>query len=340
VILLTSPAAPDSVHGNGVTARRWADILGELGHRVRMSQGYPDDGAEYTALVALHAKKSADAVRRFRARQPDAPVVIALTGTDLYPDLRSTGVDPAVLATADRLVVLQRTGLAQLEPALRARARVIIQSVPPIPARPPGRWRETPPPGRWSETRPRSTGTFDVALLAHLREVKDPLLVAAAARLLPASSTVRVRHLGAAMDEAIAAEAKAESAGNPRYEWLGPRPRDEALALLARSHLLVLTSRHEGGANVVSEALAAGVPVISSHIPGSIGLLGEDYPGYFPVGDAAALAGALDAAEHDRDGYYDVLRNRCAALRAIVEPARERQSWADLLTELGLPVTR
>jgi integrase len=49
-----------------------------------------------------------------------------------------------------------------------------------------------------------------------------------------------------------------------------------------------LTAR--GGADAVSEAIACSVPVISSRISGSIGLLGEEYPGDFPVGDPRALS--------------------------------------------------
>lgn len=319
MILIVSPAAPDSVHGNGVTARRWAAVLESLGHRVRLSQHLPEDG-DFDALVALHARKSADAVRRFRARHPKRPIVIGLTGTDLYPDLRSTGVDPAVLALANRFVVLQPLGVEQLDPQDRPNARVIIQSLPQV------------------QRRTSLAGVFEVVQLAHLRAVKDPLRLAAAVRHLPADSLIRVSHLGAAMEPELAAEAAAESAGNPRYDWLGPRPRDEALAVLARSRLLALTSLHEGGANVVSEALAAGVPVVSSAIPGSIGLLGEDYPGYFPAGDTGALTELLRAVEQDRDGLYRQLQDRCAALRPIVDPQRERRSWADLLAELELPV--
>ncbi|HEV2450709.1 MAG TPA: glycosyltransferase, partial [Streptosporangiaceae bacterium] len=98
--------------------------------------------------------------------------------------------------------------------------------------------------------------------------------------------------------------------------------------------LLVLTSRHEGGANVISEALAAGLPVICSAIPGSTGMLGDDYPGYFAVGDTRALARALDRAERDQAGYYRDLQNRCASLAWLVDPERERRAWAGLLAEL------
>lgn len=316
MILVVSPAPPDSPTGNGVTARRWAGHLRSLGHRVSLAQEY--DGGRYELLLALHARKSAEAVRRFHADHPRAPVVIALTGTDLYPDLRTAGVDPAVLQIAARLILLQPLGVGQLDAGLRDRAVVIVQSVPAI------------------RRRPAVAGRFEAVVLAHLRPVKDPLLAARAAALLPAGSRVVVTHLGAAMDDALGQAAAAESAASPRYRWLGPRPRQEALGVLARSRLLIISSRHEGGANVVSEALAAGTPVLGSAIPGTVGLLGEDYPGYFPPGDAGGLAKALDAAEHDRDGYYTALRRHCSALAGMVSPARERQSWAELLAGLGL----
>lgn len=319
MILIVTPVVAASDSGNGVTARRWARVFAGLGHRVTVAQRYPADGT-FTALIALHARKSAASVRAFRADHPHAPVVVALTGTDLYPDLASTGVDPAVLATADRMVVLQPDGISQLPAALRHRARVVVQSAEP------------------AGPVPALADRFEVTQLAHLREVKDPLRLAAAVRLLPASSRIMATHVGQAHDHADADAARAESATNPRYTWLGPVPRHEALRLLARSRLLVLTSRHEGGANVVSEALAASTPVLSSRIPGSIGLLGPGYPGYFETGDATDLATKLHAAETDTDGFYRRLREHCAALRPMVEPHRERESWSRLLAELDLGV--
>jgi putative glycosyltransferase (TIGR04348 family) len=317
VILVVTPAPVDSAHGNGVTARRWAAIIRELGHRVELGNRYAR--GDYAALLALHARRSAAAVRAFHHDHPRAPIVIAMTGTDLYPDPRTAGVDPGILALATRLVVLQPHGLAQLGAELAGRTDVIMQSAPPIPSRPP---------------RP---DRFEVAFLAHLRPVKDPLRLAAAVRRLPGDSRVRVVHAGAARDRDLAAAAAAESAGNPRYDWLGPVPRPAALGLLAGSRLMALTSLHEGGANVVSEALAAQVPIIASAIPGSIGLLGADYPGYFPAGDTAALTALLSAVETDRDGLYQTLRARCAALRPLTDPARERAALAGLLRRIGLP---
>ena len=88
---------------------------------------------------------------------------------------------------------------------------------------------------------------------------------------------------------------------NPRYLWRGDRPYAEVRALLKRARAVVLSSLSEGGANVVSEAAAAGVPVLASRIDGTVGLLGRDYPGYFPVGQTAALARLLSRLETDPD---------------------------------------
>ena len=139
--------------------------------------------------------------------------------------------------------------------------------------------------------------------MGHLRPVKDPFRTAQAARLLPADSRIRVLHLGGALSEDMAEQARAEAADNPRYRWFGEQPRGKAQRILSRCRLLSLTSQLEGGANVISEALAVGVPVVSSRIAGSIGLLGADYPGYFPFADTRALADLLHRAETDTEFY-------------------------------------
>jgi glycosyltransferase involved in cell wall biosynthesis len=110
-------------------------------------------------------------------------------------------------------------------------------------------------------------------------------------------------------------------------------PRRRALGVLAGSAALVVTSRLEGGSNVVSEAIAAGVPVLSTRVDGSVGVLGADYPGLFPVGDAGALAALLVRAEEDAR-FLPELRERVAALRPLVDPARERGAWRALLDEV------
>jgi putative glycosyltransferase (TIGR04348 family) len=312
-IALVTPAAPGSRQGNRVTAERWARLLGELGHEVRLLEAWQEEPCDL--LLALHARKSAPSVRQFRAAHPTTPVVVALTGTDVYHDLAGSPEAAETVATADRLVALQPLAAAELPAEQRGKVRAIFQSATAV------------------EPAPSDPGTFRVCLLAHLREVKDPLCPARATRLLPPTSRLLLCHAGRALDLELAAEAKREQASNPRYRWLGELPRREALALLAGSRLLVVSSRLEGGANVVSEAIAAGVPVVSSRIAGSVGILGEGYPGFYPVGDEAALAALLWRAESDPD-WRDQLRNRCLALRPLVDPGHEREGWRRLLAEL------
>jgi putative glycosyltransferase (TIGR04348 family) len=313
-VSIICPARPGSQQGNRMTARRWADILRELGHRVRIAQTYRDGRCDL--LIALHAKKSAAAAERFHRLFPDRPLVIALTGTDIYRDIHRSHRARRVLGLATRIVVLQPLGIAQLPWRLRPKARVIYQSA--------------------RRVRRRATGSrrvFEVCVVGHLRAVKDPLRTALAARRLPPTSRIRVEHLGTAMSPGAARRARAEESVNPRYRWLGERPHSEVGARLARARLMVISSRMEGGANVISEALAASVPVLASRIPGNVGLLGAAYPGYFERGDTRALAALLERAETDRV-FYRRLALAVARRSHLASPDLELRKWRSLLRGL------
>src|SRR6266536_1801466 len=181
----------------------------------------------------------------------------------------------------------------------------------------------------------QSNGRFDVCVIGHLRVVKDPFRTALAARLLPNSSRIRILQIGRAMTDAMAAEARKEMRANPRYEWLGELPRSHIRRILAKSRLSVVASRIEGGANVVSEAITASVPILASRIDGNVGILGADYPGLFEMGDTQKLAQLLARAETNRK-YLAELRERCQKLAPLFYPAREEKAWADLISELFL----
>jgi putative glycosyltransferase (TIGR04348 family) len=317
-ICLITPAPPRSRKGNRVTALRWARILQDLGHRVLLREEYT--GQRCDLLIALHALKSAPSIRSFRERHPTAPLLLALTGTDLYDSIHTHEEAQVSLNLASRLIVLQPLGIEELPWHLRPRVRVIYQSA-------------AAPSFLTSARARRPARLFPVCVLGHLREVKDPFRTAKAAALLPATSRIRVYHLGAALSPEMEEQARQEENINPRYRWLGERSRARALGLLARCRLLSLTSLQEGGANVLSEALAVSVPVISSHIPGSVGVLGEGYPGFFQVGDTRALADLLGRAETDQE-FYRSLESHCASRRTLFDPARERASWEALLAEV------
>lgn len=317
-ILVASTTPATSTKGNRITAVRWARLLRELGHRVTVADQYL--GGRFDLLVALHARRSAWSLRQFLVRNPGRPVVLALTGTDLYRDIHRDPVARGSLELATRLVLLQPMGLRELPRSVRWKARVIRQSttVPRIAARAPGR-------------RPR--GELDLCVLGHLRPVKDPFRAAKAARLLPASSRIRIVHVGAAIAPGMAERARHEQARNPRYVWLGELPRGAALRRLARCRALVLTSEAEGGGNVIGEAICLGLPVVSSRISGVIGTLGPRYPGYFAVRNTRALAKLLSRLETDPT-FYRKLWEASHRLRSLFDPRRERLAWRRLLAEL------
>ncbi len=315
-IAIVTPAPAGSTYGNRITAIRWASILRKLGHRVSVSKTFKDQAADL--LIALHARRSYQSIKRFHQQHPETPIVVTLTGTDVYGDLPRDQKATTALETATRIVALEPKALERLKPNLKTKAQVIFQSV---------------------EARPRSAKkraagrTFDVCVIGHLRKVKDPFRAAMAARLLPSSSRIRILQVGGAMSAAMARRAQSEARRNPRYQWLGELSRVRVLRLIARSQCCVLSSRMEGGANVLSEAIAAGIPVLSSRIGGSVGILGADYPGLFAFGDTRALADLLRRAEMDFI-FLESLRQRIRSLAPLFDRKREERAWADLISEL------
>src|ERR1051325_6793092 len=312
-ITIVTPARAGSTHGNRITAIRWGGMLEQLGHRVSIRQTVDEQAADL--LIALHARRSYSSIKRFHRQWPEQPIVVALTGTDVYRDLKRDPRAEQSLELAQRIVVLQPKALEQLSDRLRVKTRVIYQSVERIDRRPAGRH-------------------FDVCVIGHLRSVKDPFRAALAVRLLPDWSRIRIRQVGSAMTEAMATRARAEADRNRRYRWFGELTRTRTQRVLASSQVCVLSSRMEGGANALSEAIVAGVPVLASRIDGNVGILGEDYPGLFDVGDTRELARLLIRAESEKDFLSD-LRRRVKQLAPLFNPQRERRAWSNLLRELA-----
>lgn len=311
-IVIVTPALADANNGNWQTAHRWARMLRGT-HGVRLAAAW-DGGAE-SPMIALHARRSAASVAAWRARNPRSPLIVVLTGTDLYRDIASDATAQASLAAADRLIVLNELGTRSLPGAVRAKARVLLQSC--------------------AERRPLAkTATHLRALMVgHLREEKSPRTYFEAARLLAPRPDILLDHVGAALDPMLGAEAAALMRTCPRYRWLGGVTHAAARRRIQAAHVLVHASRMEGGAHVVIEAVRSGTAVLASHIDGNVGLLGEDYAGYFPVGDAAALAAILQRVR-DKPALLARLQFQCAARAALFDPAREAACLKSVVREI------
>jgi putative glycosyltransferase (TIGR04348 family) len=293
-IALVTPAGPGTRNGNRHTALRWAAFLRAAGHRVTVAVEWPP-GKPADCMLALHARRSHASIKGF-----SGPLVVALTGTDVYRDIHEFAAARESLELADRLIVLQSKAAEELPKRLRRKVRVVVQS---------------------SSTRLRHrpvTRGFRVCVIGHLRAEKDPLRTLAALPFIPLP--VHVIHLGAALDPNLVPHT-----ADPRYRWLGSVPHARALKWLASSHAMVISSRMEGGANVVCEALRIGVPVLASRISGNVGLLGANYPGYYPVEDERALARLLTRAAGDPK-FYRTLKQHVSRLRPIVTPRAEARA--------------
>ncbi len=319
-VAIISPALRKANNGNWQTAHRWSRFL-QKDYDVTLSAEWTaghEGGALPACLIALHARRSASSIARFAAACPGRPLVVVLTGTDLYRDIRHDASARRSLELATHLVVLQDEGPAELPAALRGKCRVIYQSAPACRA----------------PAAPRDA--FDVVLVGHMRAEKDPLTPMRAVALLPDDSRVRLTHIGGALDDAYRQAAQALQSrawpGVRRYVWLENLPHADTRRRIGQAQAMVVSSVMEGGANVIIEAVTSGVPVLASRIPGNLGMLGRDYDGYFPPGDAAQLALLLERASRDA-AFLERLRQQCAHRAPLFSPARERAAVIALVAE-------
>jgi putative glycosyltransferase (TIGR04348 family) len=263
------------------------------------------DGEPCHLLLALHADRSHASIAEFRRQCPERPLVVTLTGTDLYRDLPKSRRARQSLRMADRLIVLQEDALRLLDPASRKKARVVYQSATPA-------TRHSPPKKR-----------FRVAVVGHLRKEKDPFRAALA--LAHLDLDLEVVQIGDALSPEMKSQALAMMQRDRRYRWLGGRTHPQTLAWIAHSNLLVVSSVMEGGANVISEAARIGTPVLASRVSGNVGMLGRNYPGYFPLFDETALA-RLIGKYISKKNFATRLKRAMAARRARFAPEAEKRA--------------
>lgn len=303
-------------------------------YRVRLARQWPDGPVDAAALqevqevpqmlLALHARRSAPSIAAWAEAHPDRPLVVALTGTDLYRDIHSSIAAQQALQSASRLIVLQDQGAAELPPRLRHKCRVVFQSTP---AR---------------RTLPKTTQHLRAVMVGHLRDEKWPQTLFEAARLLAPEEGILIDHLGVALDPDLGELAHATAAACPHYRWLGGLPHAATRSRIQRAHVLVHTSRMEGGSHAIMEAVCSGTPVLASRISGNVGMLGVDYTGYYPPGDAHALVALLRACRRGiggAGGPLAALQAQCALRLALFAPAAEQSALLAVMHELQARLT-
>jgi putative glycosyltransferase (TIGR04348 family) len=317
-VVIVCPAIAQSNNGNWRTADRWRRMLAPLTHATIAPQW---TGEPFDLMIALHARRSAESIAAWHNARTGAgpagwqPMIVVLTGTDLYRDIESDAQAQRSLQLADALVVLQEQGPLSLPPAARDKSTVIYQS------------------GGRRRTLPKARRHLRALMVGHLREEKCPQTLFAAARLLRERSDIRIDHVGAGLDAKLAREATATAHDCPQYRWLGALPHPETLRRIQRAHVVINASSIEGGAHAVLEAVCSGTPVLASRIPGNIGMLGVDYVGYFPCGDAPALATLLQRCR-DEAGLPTTLRRQCRVRAPSFQPRRERRALTQLVSRL------
>ncbi len=311
-IVIISPYLANANNGNWQTAWRWSRFL-KKSYRVSLASEW--DGGEYDVMIALHARRSATSIAAFAAASPAQPLIVVLTGTDLYRDIMADESAKFSLQVATQLIVLQTAGLQMLDERSRSKARAIFQSAPTLKS--------------LTQNMVKVTRYFDVIMIGHMRDEKDPSTYMHAVEFLK-SPRIRVIHIGNALDPVLGGLAEKIQLQFPRYQWLGNVEHAATRQRLKRSQLMVITSKMEGGANVIIEAITSGVPVLASDISGNRGMLGENYGGYFPVGDSIKLAELINQAESDRT-FYRHLYQQCAARAELFLPEREKTALIDLV---------
>jgi len=319
-VVIVSPALRDANNGNWQTARRWQRHLAGVA-RTRIVKAWPDAlAAGDAAMIALHARRSAPSIAAWGATHPGTGLAVVLTGTDLYRDIVTDEMAQRSLALAQVLVVLQECALQSLPQAVRGKARVVFQSTS----------------ARKALAKP--SRHLRAVMVGHLREEKSPQTLFAAARLVAGRGDILIDHIGEALDPALGEAARATMAAVPQYRWLGGLPHEKVRRHIQRAHLLIHASRMEGGAHVVMEAVASGTPVLASRIDGNVGMLGADYAGYFPWGDAEALTALLlrcrASMGEQGNGLLAQLAAQCAQRAQLFAPECERAALHRLVHDL------
>jgi len=314
-VVIVTPALRAANNGNWKTAWRWQRHLAER-CKVRIVAAWPDAQASGDQLmIALHARRSAASIAAWAAEHPGRGLALALTGTDLYRDIQFDADAQHSLQRAQILITLQEKAPEALPAEVRGKAQVIYQSTSS------------------RRTLEKSDRHLRAVMVGHLREEKSPETLFAVARLLAQRHDIQIDHIGAGLDPALAGAAQATMLAAPRYRWLGGLPHETVRRRIQRAHVLIHASRMEGGAHVIIEAVASGTPVLAARVDGNVGMLGEDYAGYYAWNDAPALADLLLRCRQDAD-FLSRLLAQCRLRAPLFSPIAERAALRQVVDDL------
>lgn len=315
------PATNAQNNGNWRTAERWAGLLSSFAQvSIHLEV---DEPAIRSAdlMIALHARRSASAIQSWRHIHPSKPLIVVLTGTDLYRDIANNSAAQKSIDLADRLVVLQELGIQELPLQHQAKTHCIFQSTP--------FWKPAI----------KSNNKLRVLMVGHLREEKSPQTFFKAAQGMAEYKDIQFDLIGSGLDESLLEEAQSLNSSLANFHYLGAMPHAQTRQRIRNTHLLIHPSKMEGGAHVVMEAICSGTPVLASQIDGNKGMLGIDYAGYFNWGhvdqliDLILLCRKTQSNVLQTDRFLDHLTAQCAERAHLFTPDNEQHSLLELLNE-------
>ena len=311
-ISIVTHAAENALVGNRITTSRWSKILRELGHRVSVNRGIDD----CDVFVAVHAEHCGSLLTAFRRKYPNRPALLLLAGTDVYSSGGFSKRAIAAIDNASRLITLEANAQLKLKSRWREKTNVIPQSAQ-VP-------KTIPPPLKSS---------FEIAVCANLRSVKQPFFAAQAAQRLPVESKIRINHYGSPLSAKMKTLARQWMEKSNRYHWLGSKEHWRCRSLIARSRVLVNTSLSESSANSIVESLVAGTPVLATRVLGNTAVLGTDYPGLFSTDSISQLTDLMNRVESD-SRFLGQIKKNCQRLAKNHSRAAEKKAWRRLFAQL------
>ncbi len=298
MIKIYSPSRDSAVTGNYVTSKRYAYHLQNLGYRVFVYNGFEEkvnvEGVR--CAFVLHAEKGSHVIKELAAK--NVPVVLVLTGTDLYRDIISTKNSKKErcfrsIQLASAIVVLHENAVSDLLKVVsfpRERIFVVLQSVVDFKKR---------------TFLFKKKNHYKILLLSNIRKEKG-IIVAISGFLefqknIDARTKFTLDHIGGVLDQGYFKKITNLLEGVKSVSFLGSIEKDKLQTMLASYDLLLHSSFIEGGSLVIQEAQNAGLPIIASDISCHAALLGSAYVGLHSVGSAK------DVSEKLKTFFFDEL---------------------------------